>query len=65
MRGNKIPINGIPGLDELANLLMHLIVTLSRHKTDVLEDGLALYTFLYVKSTITKVVYNRRNIVND
>ena len=49
MRGNKIPINGIPRLDELANLLMHLIATLSRHKTDALEDGLPLYTFLHLK----------------
>ena len=39
MRGNKIPINETPRLEELANLLKHLIATLSRHQTDGLEDG--------------------------
>ena len=55
MRGNNIPINGTPRLEELANLLKHLIATLSRHQTDGLEDGkrgaprLPLYTFLHLK----------------
>ena len=38
MRGNNIPINGTLRLEELANLLNHLIATLSRHQTDGLED---------------------------
>ena len=55
MRGNNIPINGLLILEELANLLTHLIVTLSRHQTDDLEDGKGstsrspLYTFLHLK----------------
>ena len=55
MRGNNIPINGTPRLEELANLLKHLLATLSRHQTDSLEDGkrgtsrLPLYTFLHLK----------------
>ena len=55
MRGNNIPINGTPRLEELANLLKHFIATLSRHQTDGLEDGkrgtsrLPLYTFLDLK----------------
>ena len=58
MRGN-IPINGILRLEDLANLLKHLITTLSRHQTDSLEDGkrgtfrLPLYTFLHLK------IYNK------
>ena len=39
MRRNNIPINGTPRLEELANLLKHLIATLFRHQTDGLEDG--------------------------
>ena len=56
MRGNIIPINGTPPLEELANLLKHLIATLSRHQTDDLEYGkrgtsrLPLYTFLHLKT---------------
>ena len=38
MRGNNIPISGTLRLEELANLLNHLIATLSRHQTDGLED---------------------------
>ena len=34
MRGNNVPINGTLGLEELANLLKHLIATLSTHQTD-------------------------------
>ena len=55
MRGNNIHINEITRLEELANLLKHLIATLSRHQTDGLEGGkrgtfrLSLYTFLYLK----------------
>ena len=55
IRGNKILINGSLLLEELANLLTQLIATLSRHKTDGLEDGkrvtsrLPLYTFLHFK----------------
>ena len=39
MRGKNIPINGTPCLEELANLLKHLIATLSRHQTDGLAGG--------------------------
>ena len=39
MRGNNIPINGTPRLEELANILKHLIATLSRHQS----DGLVTY----------------------
>ena len=55
MRGNNIPINGTPRLEELANLLKQLIAPLSRHQTDDLGDGktgtstLPLYTFLHLK----------------
>ena len=55
MRGNIIPINGTPRLEELANLQKHLIATLSRHQTDGLEYGkrgmsrLLLDTFLHLK----------------
>ena len=55
MRGNNIAINGTPRLEDIANLLKHLIATLSRHQTDRLEDGkrgmsaLPLYTFLHLK----------------
>ena len=55
MRGNIIPINGTPRLEELANLLKHLIATLSRYQTDGLEYGkrstsrLPLFTFLHFK----------------
>ena len=55
MRGNNIPISGTHCLGELANLLKHLIATLSRHQTDGLEDGkrgtsrLPIYTFLHLK----------------
>ena len=38
MRGNNIPINGTLHLEELSNLLKHLIATVSRHQTDGLED---------------------------
>ena len=61
MRGNNIPINGTLRLEELANLLKHLIATLSRHQTDGLEDGkggtsrLPLYTFLHLK------IFNKEN----
>ena len=61
MRGNNIPISGTPRLEELANLLKHLIATFSRHHTDGLEDGtrgtsrLPLYTFLHLK------IYNKEN----
>ena len=56
MRGYNISISGTPRLEELANLLKHLIATLSRHQTDSLEDGkrgtsrLLLYTFLHWKT---------------
>ena len=71
MRGNNIPINGIPGLEELANLLKHLIATPSRHQTDGLEHGKRgrevrpdyLFTFLHLK--IHNKVYIQRNVVND
>ena len=59
MRGYNILINRTPCLEELANLLMHLIATLSRHKRDGLEDGkrgtstLPLYTFLHLN------IYNK------
>ena len=55
MRWNNIPINGTPRLEELANLLKHLIATLSRHQTDGLEDGkrgtsrLPPYSLLHLK----------------
>ena len=55
MRGNIIPINGTPRLEEFANLLKHLIATLSRYQTDGLEYGkrgmsrLPLDTFLHLK----------------
>ena len=55
MRVNNIPINRTPRLEDLTNLLKHLIATLSRHQTDGLEDGkkgtsrLPLYTFLHLK----------------
>ena len=55
MRGNNIPINGPIFLKELTNLPTHLIETLSRYQTNVLEDGkrgtsrLPLYTFLHLK----------------
>ena len=38
MRGNNIPISGTPPNEEPANLLKHLIATLSRHQTDGLVD---------------------------
>ena len=74
MRENNIPINGTPRLDELANLLKHFIVSLSKHYTDGLEDGkrgtsrLPLYTFLHVKirnkeSGLHSEKY-RKNIIN-
>ena len=46
IRGNNIPING-PLLLELANLLAHLIATLSRHQTDGLENG-KRYVQIYI-----------------
>ena len=55
MRGNNIPIIGPLLLEELADLLTHLIATLSKHQTDGLENGkggtfrLPLYTFLHLK----------------
>ena len=54
MRGNNISINGTPRLEDLANLLKHLIATLSRHQTDGLEDEKItsrspLYAFLHLK----------------
>ena len=55
MRGYDITISGTPRLEELPNLLKHLIATLSRQQTDGLEDGktgtsrLPLYTFLHLK----------------
>ena len=55
MHGNNIPVNGAPCLDKLANLLKHLIATISRYQTDGLEDGkrgtsrLPLYMFLRLK----------------
>ena len=55
MREKKIHISGTPRLEELANLLKHLIATLSRHQTDGLEDGkrgtsrLPLYTYLHLR----------------
>ena len=61
MRGNNIPINGTPRLEELANLLKHLTATLSRHQTDGLEHGkrgtsrLPLCTFLHLK------IYNKES----
>ena len=54
-RGNNIPIIGTPLLEELANILKHLIATLPRHQTDDPEDGkrgpsrLLLYMFLHLK----------------
>ena len=55
MRGYKILIIEAPRLEELANLLKHLIATLYRHQTDGFEDGkratfrLPLHTFLHLK----------------
>ena len=55
MRVNNIPINRTPRLEDLTNLLKHLIATLSGHQTDGLEDGkkgtsrLPLYKFLHLK----------------
>ena len=55
MRGNNIPINGTHCLGKLANLLKHLIATLSRHQTDGLENRkrgtsrLPIYMFLHLK----------------
>ena len=55
MPGNNNPIDGPLLLEELANLLTHLIATLSWHQTDGLEDRkrctsrLTLYTFLHLK----------------
>ena len=55
MRGNNIPINGTPPNEEPANLLKHLIATLSRHQTDGLVNGkrgtstLPYYTFSHLK----------------
>ena len=55
MRGNNIPNNGTPRLEELPNLLKHLIVTIPRNQTDGLEDGkrgtsrLHLYAILHSK----------------
>ena len=55
MCGNNIPINGTPRLEELTNLLKHLIASLSRHQRDGLEDEkigtsrLPLYPFLHLK----------------
>ena len=68
MRENNIPINGPLYLEELANLLTHLIANLPTHQTDGLQDGkrgtslLSVYKFLHFKR---KVVYIRRNIVSD
>ena len=71
MRGNNIPISGTPCLEELANLLKHLIATPSRHQTDGLENGtrgtskLPLYTYLNLKIHNKQNGYIRRNIVPD
>ena len=37
--GNSIPISGSIFLEELTNLLTHLIATLSRHQADGLKHG--------------------------
>ena len=69
IRGNNIPVSGPFFLEELVNLLTHLIATLSRHQTDGLEDGkrgstrLLLYTFLYSQKYCYDLI--RRNIVNN
>ena len=61
VRGNNIPINGTPRLEELTNLRKHLIATLSRHQTDGLGDGkrgtsrLPLYMFLHLE------IHNKEN----
>ena len=55
MRGSNIPINGPHLLEELVNLLTHLIATLSRHQTNGLKDGKRdasrqpLHAFLHLK----------------
>ena len=55
IRGKNIPISGALLLEELANLLTHLMATLSRHQTDGLKDGMRgtsrspLYTLLQLK----------------
>ena len=54
MRENDISINGKLCLEELPNLLKHLITTLSRHQADGLEDEkitsrLPLHAFLHLK----------------
>ena len=55
IRGNNIPISEPLLPEKLANLLTHLIATLSTHQTDGLEDGkkgtsrLLLYAFLHLK----------------
>ena len=55
IHGNNIHINGAPRLEELVNLLKHLIATLSRHQIDDLGDGKRgtskwpFYTFLHWK----------------
>ena len=57
MHGNNISINRTPRLEELANLLKHLITTLSRYQTDGLEDQkitsrLPFYALLHLKIMI-------------
>ena len=53
MRGNNILTNGPLLLEELTNLLTHLIATLFSHQMDGLENGkrgtfrLPLYTLLH------------------
>ena len=56
MHGYNITISGTPRLQELANVLKHLIATPFRHQTNVWEDEkrgmsrLPLYTFLHWKT---------------
>ena len=72
IRGNNIPISGLLLLEELANLLTHLMATLFRHQTDGLEDGmrgksrLPVYMFLQLKihnkeCQFFKFFYNHRH----
>ena len=47
VRGNNIPSSEPLLLEELSNLLTHLIATLSRHQMDGLEDGKERYVLTF------------------
>ena len=53
MRGNNIPINGTPRLEELANLLKHLIATLPgiKQMAWIIERQVRL-DYLFIRSYI-------------